>query len=326
MNSQAQHILELRDVSISYGAKEAVRNLSLSVRQGEVIGLVGESGSGKSTVLRAIAGLLGQSKASQKGSLIYKGTDLTELSYKKRAALCGAELAYVFQDPVASLDPLYTIKNQFDECIRAHRNLTKEALHALEVQLLYEMGLDNPEHVLQCLPQQLSGGMCQRVVLAFCLACDPCVLLADEPPSALDVAAQAQVLSVLKRIHEERNLAMIVVSHNMGVIAEMADYVGVMYHGTLVETGTVQEVLATPAHPYTKNLIQAIPKADGTLPLVPQTLHHSQLQETICSYAQRCAFYSDKTCSTLSKMTHLSNTHQAFCTKADCLVRQKQGE
>lgn len=270
MPSASGHILSLHGLDVSYGGVPAVRGLSLDVAPGEIVGLVGESGSGKSTVLRAVAGLLGQAGRITGGGIRYRGRDLLALPARQMAALRGSELAYVFQDPVASLDPLFTIGSQFDECIRAHGTAQGDAVRALERDLLNQMGFDDPERVLAAHPHGLSGGMCQRVVLAFSLACNPKLLLADEPTSALDVTAQEQVSRLLLRIRDERGVAMLVVSHNIGAIARVSDRIGVMYRGQLVELGERDQVLHAPAHPYARNLIAAIPRTDGTLPEIPE--------------------------------------------------------
>jgi len=270
LHNGREQILRLEGLDVSYGGVRAVQGVTLDVAPGEIVGLVGESGSGKSSVLRAIAGLLGRSGKISAGQVLFSGRDLAQMPAKQVAALRGSDIAYVFQDPTSSLDPLFRVGNQFDECIRAHGIAEGAAAHALECSLLLEMGFDDPERVLASYPHNLSGGMCQRVVLAFSLACQPALLLADEPTSALDVAAQKQVSSLLLRMRDEHGISMLVVSHNMGAISLVADRIGVMYHGRLVELGDRDQVLHEPVHPYTRNLIAAIPRADGTLPQAPE--------------------------------------------------------
>ena len=259
--------------------------LTLSVAPGEIVGIVGESGSGKSTVLRAVAGLLGKGGRVTGGRMLYcgrgpargsgksdgregvavGGCDLATLSRKEHASLRGSGLAYVFQDPTASLDPLFKIGAQFDECLRAHGIAGGDgaAMRELEEGLLREMGFDDPARVLASYPHGLSGGMCQRVVLALSIACEPTLLLADEPTSALDVEAQLQVLDLLVRIREERGTAMLVVSHNIAAIARIADRIGVMRAGELVELGVCEQILRDPRHPYTRELIAAVPRMEA---------------------------------------------------------------
>lgn len=293
MPRKNEHMLSLDGLDISYGGVQAVCGVSLDVASGEIVGLVGESGSGKSSVLRAIAGLLGRSGRVTGGRMLYISApawkskagedaaspespgfwdgvvaqvrDLAVLSPKEHAALRGSEIAYVFQDPTASLDPLFKIGVQFDECLRAHGISGGDgaAMRALEEGLLQEMGFDDPARVLASYPHELSGGMCQRVVLALSIACEPAFLLADEPTSALDVEAQLQVLDLLARIREERGTAMLVVSHNIAAVARIADRIGVMRSGELVELGACEQVLRDPQHPYTRELIAAVPRMDG---------------------------------------------------------------
>lgn len=270
MPKASEHILSIRGLDVSYGGVRAVHGFSLDVAPGQIVGLVGESGSGKSTVLRAIAGLLGRSGRISAGSILYGQQDLVALPPRQMNALRGSDLAYVFQDPVASLDPLFKVGSQFDECIRTHGTAQGDAVRALERDLLNEMGFEDPDRVLDSYPHNLSGGMCQRVVLAFSLACNPKLLLADEPTSALDVTAQEQVSRLLLKIRADRGVAMIVVSHNIAAVARIADAIGVMYRGRLVEVGARDQVIHEPQHPYTRNLIAAIPKTDGSLPDLPQ--------------------------------------------------------
>lgn len=260
------NILRIDGLGVSYRGARAVRGFSLAVGPGEIVGLVGESGSGKSTVLRAVAGLLRRAGRVDAGSIMFKGRDLARASAKEMAALRGREVAYVFQDPTASLDPLLRVGRQFGECLSAHGIAHGEAMRALMRDSLAEMGFDDVERVLASWPHELSGGMCQRVVLAMSAALSPALLLADEPTSALDVAAQRRVSDLLLRLRDERGMSMVVVSHNIAAIALVADRIGVMRAGKLVELGERDQVLRAPAHPYTAELIAAVPRADGTLP------------------------------------------------------------
>ena len=249
---------------------------------GEIVGLVGESGSGKSSILRAVGGLLGPSGRIDTGSICFDGEELVGISSSERRRLSGKRIAFVFQDAVSSLDPLFTIGSQFDECLAANgpADLSDKkpqrgargsgSMRERELAVLREVGLDDPERVIASYPHNLSGGMCQRVALAMAVACEPALLLADEPTSALDVTAQRQVSDLMLRIRRDHGTAMFVVSHNIGAISLIADRIGVMYRGSLVELGERDQVLHAPVHPYTRNLIAAVPKTDGTLPQLPE--------------------------------------------------------
>ena len=260
MSSATEHILSFEHLGVAYGHTQAIRDLTFELSRGEILGLVGESGSGKTTALRSAVSLLGPSGNITSGSIIFDGCNVASLDAFSLCALRGAGMSYVFQDPIASLDPLLTIKKQFDECILRHRELSREELLQLEESLLGSLGFDYPEHILRLYPHNLSGGMAQRVVLAFALACEPKVLLADEPTSALDVVSQADVLGLLKRIRAERGISILMVSHNLAALAQLADRIGVMQKGQLVEIGETQQVLHNPQHPYTQELIASIPR------------------------------------------------------------------
>lgn len=266
MPSEPRQILSVRGLDVSYGDVRAVDGVSFDMAAGEVVGLVGESGSGKSSVLRALAGLLGHAGVASADSLLFSGADLAGPGHSRRQASRGSGMAYVFQDPVGSLDPLFRIGSQFDECLKAQGMPAGEDMRHLERSLLREMGFENPDGILRSYPHNLSGGMCQRVVLAFSVACMPALLLADEPTSALDVASQEQVVDLLLRIREEYGTSILVVSHNIGVIGRVSDRIGVMHRGRLVELGDRDQVLREPSHPYTRSLIAAVPVGDGSLP------------------------------------------------------------
>ena len=265
-NNRDIPVLSVRGLGMSYGDVQAVRGISLDVRPGEVVGLVGESGSGKSSVLRAVVGLLGASGRVDTGEVAFCGERIDVTSRKRMAALRGAGIAYVFQDAAASLDPLSKIGAQFDECLRVHGVARGASAREIERAMLADMGFDDANRVLSSFPHELSGGMCQRAVLAMSAALSPKLLLADEPTSALDVASQNQVLNLLARLRDESGCAMLVVTHNIAAVSRIADRIGVMRSGELVELGERDQVLYAPRHWYTRELIAAIPRANGMLP------------------------------------------------------------
>ena len=241
-------------------------DLDLSVAPGEIVGLAGESGSGKSSVLRSVAGLLAGGGRVSSGSIVFEGEELLRLTPQRRRSRTRAGMAYVFQNPQQSLDPLFRVGTQFDECLQAHGVTDRSEIQTTKHTLLREMGFTDISRVLGSYPHELSGGMCQRVVLAMAVACRPRLLLADEPTSALDVVSQEQVLGMLLRLREEHGMAVLVVSHNIAALARVADRLGVMYQGHLVELGERNRVLRAPRHAYTKRLIASVPRTDGLSP------------------------------------------------------------
>ncbi|MFF4760833.1 dipeptide ABC transporter ATP-binding protein [Streptomyces sp. NPDC001292] len=266
-------ILELDDLGVVFttetGDVPAVKGVSLQVRPGETLALVGESGSGKSTIALAAMGLLAQN-ARTTGSAVIAGTQIVGVSENGLAALRGKTASMVFQEPATALDPLTRIGKQITEVIRNHREVSAKDAAAEAVELLRRVGIPEPEKRARAYPFQLSGGQRQRVVIAMAIANEPGLLIADEPTTALDVTVQAEILDLLRRLAVETGTGVLLVTHNMGVVADFADRVAVMYHGEIVETGSVEDVLLRPAHDYTRRLLAAVPRlsvaeaADGT--------------------------------------------------------------
>jgi len=237
----------------------AVDGISFDVKRGETVGIVGESGSGKSVTARSIMGLVESPGRVVGGSIEYDGRDLTELSDREWKRLRGGDIAMVFQDPLTSLNPVYTVGNQIKESLRIHRNLSGQRATDEAVNLLEAVGIPDAARRLKEYPHQFSGGMRQRAVIAVALACDPELLICDEPTTALDVTIQAQILELLEELQAERNLSIIFITHDMGVIAEISERVNVMYAGEIVEHAPVEELFGNPKHPYTQGLLASIP-------------------------------------------------------------------
>lgn len=259
-------MLELKKLCVAYGNVSTVKDVSFTVGAGEIVGLVGESGSGKSTVTRSIIGLLPVNGKITSGKIIFQGQDITDTDRKGWTKLRGKQISMIFQHPGLSMDPVFTVGAQFCECMKEGQGTgKKEALERAE-ELLKDLRLTSPEQVLKSYPFELSGGMCQRVAIAMAMANNPQLLLADEPTSALDATVQLQTIEVMMGLREKYGTSILLVTHNIGVIARMADMVGVMYQGELVEWGKREEILREPAHPYTRSLIRAIPSMDGKLP------------------------------------------------------------
>src|SRR5689334_16595616 len=259
------------------GEIRAIEDVSFSLDEGEILGIVGESGSGKSVTALTIMGLLPQPPARvAAGSILFAGEDLTKLSDTRMQRIRGPGIAMVFQEPMTSLNPVFTIGEQVMETIRAHERLSQRALYARALEMLEKVGIPSAARRMGDYPHQLSGGQRQRVMLAIALACRPRLLIADEPTTALDVTIQAQILDLMMDLRDEFGMAIIVITHNMGVVAETADRVLVMYAGRIVEEGPVDAVFENPSHPYTEGLLASIPSLDddrarlqtiaGTLP------------------------------------------------------------
>ncbi|MFM8915777.1 MAG: ABC transporter ATP-binding protein [Candidatus Limnocylindrus sp.] len=297
-----QHLLEVRDLVVRFrthdGAVHAVNGVSFDLAAGETLGIAGESGCGKSVTNLAIVGLLPKPAGRVEGGNVrLAGRELTTLKEEELRQVRGSEIAMIFQDPMTSLNPVLRIEEQLIETIQAHREVTKEAARARAIELLAAVGVANPESRLRSYPHEFSGGMRQRVMSAMALALEPRVLIADEPTTALDVTIQAQVLDLLRRLTEERGTATILVTHDLGVLAGMADRVNVMYAGAVIESGTTDDLFANPRHPYTVGLLRSIPRLDGETggKLVPIEGRPPDLVEAPigCSFYARCAWRTD---------------------------------
>ncbi len=258
--------LSVKDLKVSFktsdGALHAVRGVSFDVMPGETLAIVGESGSGKSVTAKAILGILSPNAVIESGEIIYGGLDLTKLSEKKMCRLRGDRIAMVFQDPMSSLDPIVKIGKQLTEAMVVKKKISKREAKARALRIMAEVGIPEPERRFEQYPFEFSGGMRQRIVIAIALAADPDVLICDEPTTALDVTIQAQILELIARLKNERKLSVIFITHDLGVVANIADRVAVMYAGKIVETGTVTDIFYRAAHPYTWALLSSMPDLD----------------------------------------------------------------
>jgi ABC-type dipeptide/oligopeptide/nickel transport system ATPase component len=256
-------LLEIRDLTVRYGDTTAVRDASLTLERGDVLGLVGESGSGKTTLGTTVLGLL-PSSAVVTGDVRFQGRDLRTLAAREARKLRGSEISAVFQNPGTALDPSYTIGDQLVEVFRAHRAMSRRDARREAVERLREVGIPAPEERMRAYPHELSGGMNQRVAIAIAIALNPALLLADEPTSALDVTVQAQILRLLRVMIDEHAGAVLVISHDLGVVAQLANRVAVMYAGEIVEQAPVRELFAQPRHDYTRHLLASLPGRERT--------------------------------------------------------------
>ncbi|MGT2847340.1 ABC transporter ATP-binding protein [Streptococcus massiliensis] len=265
MTEEKNVILTARDVVVEFDVRDrvltAIRGVSLDLIQGEVLALVGESGSGKSVLTKTFTGMLEENGRVAEGSIDYRGQELTELkSNKDWESIRGAKIATIFQDPMTSLDPIKTIGSQITEVIIKHQGKNKQEAKELAIDYMNKVGIPEPEKRFSEYPFQYSGGMRQRIVIAIALACRPDILICDEPTTALDVTIQAQIIDLLKSLQAEYHFTTIFITHDLGVVASIADKVAVMYAGEIVEYGTVEEVFYEPAHPYTWSLLSSLPQ------------------------------------------------------------------
>ncbi|SLN69729.1 Oligopeptide transport ATP-binding protein OppD [Roseovarius albus] len=268
-----------------------VDSLSFDLQQGQCLGIVGESGSGKSTAAMAIMGLLDSKSLNVSGKVIFDGTDLARLSPKEFRQLQGTEIAMIFQDPMSSLNPVLRIGDQIIECVQAHRRRNKKEAREKAVDVLTQVGMPDPEGMLERYPHQLSGGQRQRVMIAMAIVFEPRLLIADEPTTALDLTIQAQILELLKTLSRDLNMALILITHDLGVVSQMCDEVIVLYSGRDVERGPAEEVLEHPSHPYTVGLLGAHPSLDADdsrltpIPGAPPSIWH---RPSGCAFRDRC--------------------------------------
>ena len=253
-------MLNIDHLNISYNHTPAVQDLSLAVGAGQIVGIAGESGSGKSTMLRSIIGLLGREGKITSGDIRFENRQLQLLGQKEMEKIRGKDISMIFQQPESSFDPVATIGKQFCEALRVHEKISKKEALGRGMELLKKLHFPDPKRIMDSYAFELSGGMCQRAAIALGMVCNPKLLLADEPTSALDVTVQSQTADALMELRENFGTAILMVTHNIGVIAYMADYVGIMYNGKLVEWGKKEEILLEAEHPYTKALIRAVPR------------------------------------------------------------------
>jgi oligopeptide/dipeptide ABC transporter ATP-binding protein len=259
-----QHLLEVKNLQTHFptraGLVRAVDGVSFHVGEGELLGLVGESGCGKSITALSVMRLIGAPGKIAGGEILFAGENLLAASEARMREIRGDDIAMIFQDPMTSLNPVYTVGEQIAEALRLHRGLNRKQAREAAVEAMREVSIPDPARRADDYPHQLSGGMRQRVMIAMALACDPKLLIADEPTTALDVTIQAQILELIDELRRTRNLAVLLITHDLGVVAEVADRVAVMYTGRIVEESPVEELFARPKHPYTEGLLRSVPK------------------------------------------------------------------
>ncbi|MFT8316557.1 MAG: ABC transporter ATP-binding protein [Clostridium sp.] len=298
-----EKLLQINNIHTSFhthvGEVKSVRGVSLDLYKGEAIGIVGESGSGKSITMMSLMRLLEDNGEIKQGEILFEGKDLTKLSEKEMEKIRGNEISMIFQDPMTSLNPVFTIGNQLIEPLMKHKKLSKAEATKKAIEMLRLVGIPSPEKRIKQYPHEFSGGMRQRAMIAMSLVCGPKLLIADEPTTALDVTIQAQILELMKDLKEKLNMSIILITHDLGVVADVCNRINVMYGGTVVESGTSRDIFYNPKHPYTWGLLRSIPnpKEDVKERLKPIEGNPPDLLNPPkgCPFAQRCE-YAMKIC------------------------------
>lgn len=313
--------LEVKDLSVHFktdeGTVEAVDHASFTINEAETVCIVGESGSGKSVTSLSIMGLLPKNTGQiNNGSILFEGENLVTKSPKEMRRIRGKDISMIFQEPMTSLNPVFTIGNQIAESYRHHLNKNRNQASELAIESLEKVGLPSPEERVLQYPHQLSGGMRQRVMIAMALTCNPKLLIADEPTTALDVTIQAQVLDIMKELKSELGMSILFITHDLGVVADMADRVVVMYAGYVVEEAKVDDIFKKPLHPYTNGLLSAMPslKAGGDrLTTIEGTLPHPLKKPSGCRFQPRCPFATDKCLELEPKLQEVDLERKVAC-------------
>jgi len=316
-------LLEVEDLSVTFSSEEgkvrAVEHVSFALARNQTLCVVGESGCGKSVTALAIMGLLPAKTAARQGRVRFEGLELTALDSRALNELRGARIAMIFQEPMTSLNPAFTVGDQIVEAILRHRGGTQAQAKARAIEMLKRVRIPAPERRFSEYPHKLSGGMRQRVMIAMALACDPELLIADEPTTALDVTIQAQVLDLMRNLRAETGAAIMLITHDLGVVAEMADRVIVMYAGQIVEEAPVGVLFSRPDHPYTVGLLGSIPRLDrkrGRLPAIEGTVPSPLAMPDGCRFAPRCPFAEDRCRAEAPPLRDVGADHWARCWKS----------
>lgn len=332
----SEYLVNIENERLSFftpaGEVKALNDVSLHLNEGEVLGIVGESGSGKSVTAYSLMGLTAHPGRLVGGSLTFNGHQIDKLSEKEFRSIRGEEISIIFQDPMTSLNPVYTIGNQIMEMIVLHTDKDKKQAYERAKELLMLVGINEPEKRLKQYPHELSGGMRQRVMIAIALACEPKLLIADEPTTALDVTIQAQILELMMDLKEKLGMAIIMITHDLGVVASMCDHIAVMYAGKVVEYGTIDDIFYNPQHEYTKGLLRSIPRLDEKehsklVPIEGTPVDLLNLP-TGCPFASRCSNCMKICLREMPPYTDFSEVHYSACwmTQKDEFARKQGGQ
>ena len=321
VKNESKYILEVKDLHTTFstdqgGVVRAVNGVSFNLEPGKILGIVGESGSGKSVTAYSIMRILSENGGITGGQVLYKGQDITKWSEKQMQAFRGKCCSIIFQDPMTSLNPVFTIGNQLMEAITLHTDRNKEQAKARAIEMLSLVGINEPEKRIKQYPYELSGGMRQRVMIAMALACEPDILIADEPTTALDVTIQAQILELMQDLQKKLGMAIIIVTHDLGVIASMCDEIIVMYGGRVCERGTADDIFYRPAHEYTKGLLRSIPSTQNMnerlIPIGGTPINMLDLPKG-CAFCPRCDAAMKICLREQPEELQVSDTHHAAC-------------
>ena len=316
-----QPLLSVSDLRVEFrterGTVYAVNGITFELNYGQTLGLVGESGCGKSVTSLALLGLLSRAGRVSSGQALYEGRDLVQMSQRELRDIRGKDIAMIFQDPMSSLNPVYKVGTQIREALTTHFDISAKEADARVIELLEQVGIPSARSRASEYPHQFSGGMRQRAMIAMALACEPKLLIADEPTTALDVTIQAQILELLQTLVTDRGTALILITHDLGVVAGTCERVNVMYAGTMVETGTADQIFSEPRHPYTLGLLKSVPRLDvgrqRALEPIPGQPRNMLSVPTSCPFAPRCSFRVDVCTEQLPKLEGRGHGHQAAC-------------
>ena len=318
----SETLLEVKDLRTQFkrGKKDwitAVNGVSFNVNAGEIVGLVGESGCGKSVTSLSVMRLHNERLTKISGSIKFGGKEVLDLTTSEMQSMRGNEMSMIFQEPMSALDPIMRIEDQLAEAISLHNsNMSKAEIHERCVNALKLVGIPEPEMTLRNYPHELSGGMCQRVMIAMAMSCEPKLLIADEPTTALDVTIQAQILALMEGIRNRRNTGILLITHDLGVVAETCSRVIVMYAGNIVEEAPVKELFANPQHPYTEGLIASVPRLGKRLhrlPSIPGSVPDLSVMPEGCRFAPRCKYAQDSCKQKLPELQTVSEGHRCAC-------------
>lgn len=315
-----KRLLEVKNLSTCFhtfkGTVKAVDNVSFHIGEGEILGVVGESGAGKSVTGFSIIGLIDEPGKIEAGEIIFNGEDLMKKSESEMNKIRGKEISMIFQDPMTSLNPVYTIGQQLEEVLLLHENLSKSQRHKKCIELLEAVGISNPESRLKNYPHQFSGGMRQRVVIAIALAANPKLIIADEPTTALDVTIQAQILKLMEDLVRKQGCSLMLITHDLAVVSEMADRIMVMYCGKIVEKGKTEDIVKNYGHPYTEGLINSIPDLDRDkerLEAIPGIVPNMFNLPTGCNFWPRCRYCKDICKEKEPELVEVGHDHYVAC-------------